>query len=183
MLGQFRRFADAIDWLNERVGRGVAWLTTLLVLLVCLEVLMGVFGKSANWLTELEWHFFALIFLLGAGYAFKHDRHVRVDLFYAKFAPKDKALTDLIGNVLFLIPWCMLVGYVSLFYAWDSFKIGEGSPDPGGLPARYIIKFSITIGIMLLLLQAISSTIRSLLVYLDKESPESMHPDEFKESL
>lgn len=183
MLKQLEKLADRIDWFNERVGRGVAWLNTLLVLLVCFEVALSVFDQSANWLTELEWHIFSLIFLLGAGYAFKHDRHVRVDLFYAKFAPKDKALTDLLGNILFLIPWCVIVGYFSFFYAWESFRINEGSPDPGGLPARYLIKFSIVIGMLLLLLQAIASTIQSLLIYTGQTPPESLHPDEFQETL
>ncbi|MBK7873809.1 MAG: TRAP transporter small permease subunit [Saprospiraceae bacterium] len=176
------KLAATIDGFNERVGRGVAWLNTLLVLLVCFEVALSMFNRSANWLTELEWHVFALIFLLGAGYAFKHDRHVRVDLFYTKFSPKDRALTDLIGNILFLIPWCIAVAYFSFFYAVESWKINESSPDPGGLPARYFIKFSIVVGMLLLLLQAISSTLKSLLIYTGKMKSAS-HPDEIQENL
>jgi len=118
---------------------------------------------------ELEWHLFALVFLIGAGYAFKHDRHVRVDLFYAKFTPKDRALVNLIGGLIFLVPWCILIIYVSYDYAHVSFLIRETSPDPGGLPARYIIKFAITVGVSLLLLQGISSIIQSLFIYLGKE--------------
>ena len=177
------QFAHAINRLNEVVGKCVAWLTVALVLLVCYEVLIGVFNQSSNWVTELEWHLFSLIFLLGAGYAFKHDRHVRVDLFYTRFAPKDKALTDLLGSLLFLLPWTIVLIYFSYFYALESFRIGEGSPDPGGLPARYWIKFSIVIGLFLLLLQGIAEVIQSFLVYRGKQSIEILHPNEPHEPL
>lgn len=180
-MGKFwLKLASGIDHLNEQVGRGVAWLTTVLVLLVCYEVLIGAFNESSNWVTELEWHLFSLIFLLGAGYAYKHDRHVRVDLFYTKFSAKDKALTDLIGNLLFLIPWCVVLIYFAFRYALESFRINEGSPDPGGLPARYVIKFAIVIGILLLLLQSIAELIKALHTYLNSkktdvnQSPETL---------
>lgn len=163
MLKQLEKLANVIDNINERVGQGTAWLTVLLVVLVSYEVVSRQLGSTQTWVTELEWHLFALIFLLGAGYAFKHDRHVRVDLFYMNFSQKDRALTDLIGNLIFLIPWALVIIYVSWFYAYESFKIGEGSPDPGGLDARYLIKFSIVLGMILLFLQGISGTIRSIL--------------------
>ena len=161
VLQSFIRFADAI---NENVGKAAAWLTTVLVVVVCLHVFMRYFlDTNPAWITELEWHIFALIFLFGAGYAFKHDRHVRVDLFYAKFSKRDKALVDFVGTLLFLIPWCILIIIYSYQYAMTSFIINEGSPDPGGLPARYLIKFSITIGIVFLLLQAVATLFRSIL--------------------
>jgi TRAP-type mannitol/chloroaromatic compound transport system permease small subunit len=153
---------NAIDGLNERMGKAASWLTLVLVILVCFDVVIRyVFSNSSAWIMELEWHLFSLIFLIGAAYAFKHDRHVRVDLFYSKFSAKDKALVDLVGNVIFLIPWCVIILVYSFEYAMTSFRIGEISPDPGGLPARYLIKFAITLGIFLLLLQAIAQALRS----------------------
>jgi TRAP-type mannitol/chloroaromatic compound transport system permease small subunit len=153
---------NAIDGLNERMGKAASWLTLALVILVCIDVVIRyVFSNSSAWIMELEWHLFSLIFLIGAAYAFKHDRHVRVDLFYSKFSAKDKALVDLVGNVIFLIPWCVIILVYSFEYAMTSFRIGEISPDPGGLPARYLIKFAITLGIFLLLLQAIAQALRS----------------------
>lgn len=161
------------NWINEWIGRTVSWLTTILVILVCFDVARrSMFSVTAAWIMELEWHLFALIFLLGAGYALKHDRHVRVDLFYAKFSPKDKALVNLMGTLIFLIPWCLLIIYTSYNYAYSSFEIGEGSPNPGGLPARYFIKFAITAGFCLLLLQALALAADSILVLNDK-APES----------
>ncbi|MEO1514047.1 MAG: TRAP transporter small permease subunit [Bacteroidota bacterium] len=164
--------AAGIDRLNEWAGRSVSWLTSLLVLLVCFDVITRYLLKdTATWIMELEWHLFALIFLIGAGYALKHDRHVRVDLFYARFSARDKALVNLVGGIVFLIPWCLLIVYTSFGYALDAWQTNEGSPDPGGLPARYVIKFSITMGMTLLLLQGVSQLIRSILTLLETKDP------------
>lgn len=155
-----------LNKVNEIIGRATSWMTTFLVILVCFDVITRyLFSDTAAWIMELEWHFFALIFLLGAGYSFKHDRHVRVDLFYAKFSPRDKALVNILGNILFLIPWCIVLIIFSTKYATASYATNEGSPDPGGLPARYLIKFSITIGLTLLLLEAILQTIKHLQIW------------------
>ena len=160
-LQSFIRFADTI---NEYIGKATSWLTTILVLVVCLHVFMRRFlHTNPAWITELEWHIFALIFLFGAGYALKHDKHVRVDLFYTNFSKKDKALVNLVGTLLFLIPWCVLIIVFSFQYGMTSWNMNEGSPDPGGLPARYLIKFSIAIGIVFLLLQAVAILFRSIL--------------------
>ncbi len=156
------KWAQHIDALNERVGQAVSWLNLVLVVVVCIAV--GVrywLNEDKAFIMELEWHLYALVFLLGAGWTFKHDRHVRVDLFYSRFDRKDKALVNLIGTVVLFIPWCLVLIYTSFFYAWESFKLMEGSPDPGGLPFRFVIKFAITLGGILLLLQGISLSIKS----------------------
>ncbi len=160
-----RPFIDGVGKINETVGRAVAWLTSALVLLVCADVLMRYFfNTTAAWVMELEWHLFAFIFLLGAAYAFKHDRHVRVDLFYDRFSPRDQAWVNLVGGLVFLLPWCMILIYVSFQYTLGSYQIGEGSPNPGGLPYRFIVKGSITVGLVLLLLQALASIAEAWLV-------------------
>lgn len=151
-----------IEKLNIWVGKSVAWLTTALVGLVCFDVIRRyLLRDSSAWIMELEWHLFAIIFLLGAAYTLQEDKHVRVDLFYEKFTSRDKAKVNFWGSVVFLIPWCLVLSWVSLKYAMNSFAILEGSPDPGGLPARYIIKFCIPLGMTLLLLQAVVIAIRS----------------------
>lgn len=158
------KIAATIDQINETAGRLVAWLTTALVVLVMVDVISRyLFNTSKAWTIELEWHLFALIFLWGAGYAMKHDRHVRVDLFYSRFSPRDKALVNLIGGIIFLIPWCLLIIYSAWKYAMESFRIREMSPDPGGLPALYLIKFAIVIGVVLLFLQGIAEVLRAYL--------------------
>lgn len=166
--------ARAINKTNEWTGRLTAWCTGLLVAVVCFDVLARkLFNFSKIWIMDLEWHLFSLIFLMAAGYALKHDRHVRVDLFYDQYSAKDKALTNFWGSLLFLIPWCLIVIYYSTGYAVESFLLKEGSPEPGGLPARYVIKLCISIGIGLLLLQAIANLIESGLILLGKKPPEA----------
>ncbi|MEM1120852.1 MAG: TRAP transporter small permease subunit [Bacteroidota bacterium] len=165
------KITNFLNQINERVGRATAWLTTILMLLVCFNVAARyLFNNSIAWRTELEWHLFALIFLLGAGYALKHDKHVRVDLFYAKFSKKQQALVNFIGTLVFLLPWCSLIIFASYKYAYSSWMINEGSPD-NGLPARYLIKSAITIGFVLLFLQAISILLQSVSILLGKQLP------------
>ena len=156
--------------INEKVGQVTSWLTVILMLLICFNVAMRyLFNNSEAWRTELEWHLFALIFLFGAGYALKHDKHVRVDLFYANFSKKQKAIVNFIGHLLFLIPWCAVIIFASYKYAHSSWLMNEGSPD-NGLPARYLIKFAITLGFGLLLIQAVASLIDALSTLLNKDT-------------
>lgn len=159
-----------IEKINEQVGRTVSWLTSLLVILVCFDVLRRrLMNDSETWVMELEWHLFALVFLFGAGYTLKHDKHVRVDLFYASFSERDKAWINLLGTLFFLLPWCILIVMVSWGYGMESWSIREGSPDPGGLPARYLIKFAIPFGISLLLFQGLAECAKAFLVLNDKK--------------
>ena len=121
------------------------------------------FDFTLIWVIELEIYFFALLFLLASGYALKHDKHVRVDVFYSKMNKKQKALVDLSGTLLFLIPWCIIIIWVSYNYAYMSFLIGEKSPQPGGLPALYLLKFSIVLAFVLLLIQGLSVMVKSVI--------------------
>lgn len=117
-------------------------------------------------MAELEWHIFAVIFLLAAGYTFKHDQHVRVDLFYQNYSDRGKAIVNILGTLLLLIPWCIMVILTSWRYAKTSFDYLERSVDPGGLPARYIIKFMITLGFVLLLYQAVVHLIEQIKILI-----------------
>lgn len=166
------KISHFLSQINEKVGQATSWLTVTLMLLICFNVTMRyLFNNSEAWRTELEWHLFALIFLLGAGYALKHDKHVRVDLFYANFSEKQKALVNFIGTLLFLIPWCGVIIFASYSYAHSSWLMNEGSPD-NGLPARYLIKFFITLGMGLLLLQAFAVLLNSLSTLLGNRKQE-----------
>lgn len=169
-----QRVVDLIDSLNERLGHAVSWLTTLLVVLISIDVFVRYFLRtSAAWVMELEWHLFGLIFLVGAGYAFRHDRHVRVDLFYANFRARDQALVNLVGNLLFLLPWSALIMYASWFYALEAYYDGEASPNPGGLAYVYPIKFAIPLGFLLLFLQGVADTLRSYLLYRSEQAADN----------
>lgn len=159
------KIANLFDLINEKVGNWTSYFTAILVLVICIDVAARyLFSVTYIWILEIEIYLFALIFLLGSGYAFKHDKHVRVDVFYSKASPKGKAWINLIGGVLFLLPWCVVVLQVAWRYAEASYLMNESSAQQGGLPALYLLKFIILLGFVLLTLQAISSIIRSVLV-------------------
>ena len=145
----------------------IAWLVLALVLLISYDVAMRyLFQSGSTALQELEWHIFALIFLLGAAYTLKHDGHVRVDvLYHAKWmSPRGRAWIDLFGALFFLIPFCALIIYSSWPFVMNAYELGEGSPDPGGLPHRFLLKAAIPLGFALVALQGLSMIIRSLRV-------------------
>ena len=159
-----------IDNINEWVGRGTAWVTLGLVLVVFTDVVMRyLFNTSFVFTQELEWHLFGFIFLIGAGYTLLHDGHVRVDIIYQRQGFKGRAWINLCGVILFLIPGCMMVITTSWKFAAYSFSILEGSPDPGGIPLRFILKGCIPVGFTLLLLQGISLGLHSFMQILGIE--------------
>ncbi|CAD5274209.1 MULTISPECIES: TRAP transporter small permease subunit [unclassified Imperialibacter] len=160
--------SERIDALNEYTGRLISWLAGIMVLVFCFDVAMRyIFNVSFASVFELEWHFFAAIFLIGAGYTLKHDKHVRVDVFYGEMSPRKQAYVNLLGVLLFLLPICVVIIKTSLLFVYNSWIIRENSPDPGGLPARYIIKAFIPMGFFLLFLQGVSVAFKSLSTILN----------------
>lgn len=161
----FARLACAIEALSEWSGRAVAWLVLAMTLIIVYDVLMRyLFQSGSVALQELEWHLFALVFLLGSAYTLKHDSHVRVDVLYRsrRMSPRARAVVDLLGTALFLVPFCVLIISGSLPFVENAYRMGEGSPDPGGLPHRYLLKAAIPAGFGLMLLQGIAIMIRSV---------------------
>lgn len=162
-----------IDGLNQYVGRGVAWVTTGLVVVVFIDVVMRyLFNTSFVFTQELEWHLFAFIFLMGAGYTLLHDAHVRVDIIYQRLGFKGRAWINLLGVIFFLIPGCLMIISTSWKFTLNSWAMMEGSPDPGGIPFRFLIKGCIPVGFSLLLLQGISLGIHSVLQITGREAPK-----------
>ncbi len=171
-MNAIKRLCSWIDTLNEWVGRGTGWAALGLVLVVFTDVVMRyLFNKSYVFAQELEWHLFSFIFLIGAGYTLLHEGHVRVDIFYQRYGMRGKAWTNLLGVILFLIPGCLLIIATSWHFAFRALAIGEGSPDPGGIPYRFIVKGLIPAGFSLLLLQGVSLGLHSLLQILNLEQP------------
>ena len=169
-MNVLKMFSRWIDILNEWVGRGVGWVTLALVVVIFADVLMRyLFNTSFVFTQELEWHLFGFIFLIGAGYTLLHDGHVRVDIIYQRLGLKGRAWINLFGVILFLIPGCLMVIATSWKFAVNSFAILEGSPDPGGIPLRFMIKGCIPVGFSLLLLQGLSLGIHSLMQILGIE--------------
>jgi TRAP-type mannitol/chloroaromatic compound transport system permease small subunit len=170
-MNVLKMFSRWIDTLNEWIGRGVAWVTLALVVVIFLDVIMRyLFNTSFVFTQELEWHLFAFIFLIGAGYTLLHDGHVRVDIIYQRLGLKGRAWINLLGVLFFLIPGCLMVMSTSWKFALNSFMIMEGSPDPGGIPFRFIVKGCIPAGFFLLLIQGLSLAMHSLMQILGIET-------------
>ena len=164
MTQKMQYYIQIIDRLNERIGKTVSWLTVILILITCYDVVVRyIFRESSVAFQEIEWHLFAILFLMGGAYTLKTDDHVRVDIFYTKFSVEKKALVDFIGSIIFLIPFCLLTIYSSKDFVVNSFLVKETSPDAGGLPARYILKAFIPLSFFLLFLQGIALCFKSYL--------------------
>ena len=146
-----------------------------MVLVIAYDVAMRyLFQIGSVGLQELEWHLFALIFLFGAGYTFKHDGHVRVDIFYRSryMNVRRRAWADLLGGVFFLLPFCLLIIISSAPFVDYAFSISEGSPDAGGLPYRFLLKAAIPVAFFLVLLQGVAHMLRSVQVLLGSDVGE-----------
>lgn len=168
------KFLEKVSWIidtiNCWVGRFVAWATGVVVVVVFVDVVMRyLFNMSFVFTQELEWHLFAFIFLMGAGYTLFKDGHVRVDIIYQRLSPKGKAWVNFIGVLLFLLPGSYMIIVTSWKFVVNSWSIMEGSPDPGGIPYRYILKACIPAGFTLIALQGISLGIKSFLTICGKE--------------
>jgi len=163
------KLSQAIDRMNDRIGAAIQWLTLIMVL-------VGSFNALARWATrytgislssnayiDLQWYLFSLIFLLGAAYGLNQDVHVRVDVLYARLSVKGRAWIDLVGTVLFLIPFSVLMLWVSFPVIRASWSVRETSPDPGGLP-RYPIKAVILLAFLLLLIQGLSEIVKRVAI-------------------
>ncbi len=171
MLEILDAVSRAIDRLNLVVGRLVSWVTLLVVLVVFADVVMRyAFNTSFVFTQELEWHLFAFIFLMGAGYTLLREGHVRVDILYQRLDRRGRAWVDLVGVALFLLPGCTLVIATSIPFVVSSFLTGEGSPDPGGIPYRWLLKACIPAGFLLLGLQGISMGIKAIRVLAGREA-------------
>ncbi len=158
------------DRINEWIGSFiVAPAVFLFILVIFSNVIMRyVFNTSFVFMAELEWHVFAFIFLMGAGFTLLHDGHVRVDIFYSNMDRKKQAYINFFGVLLFLLPSCYLVLTTTIPWVIVAYKVGEVSIDPGGIPARFVLKAILPMGYFLMLIQGVSLFIKSLFIILGK---------------
>lgn len=172
-------YQRAVDRLNERLGRLTRYLVVLVVVIGFGNALARYIGRflgrqiTSNLWFEIQWYLFGAIFLLGFGYAVKNEINVRVDFWYADFSPRRKAVVDLIGHLIGLLPFSLIAIYVlygptltswgarpdGSFATWRVWEVWEQSPDPGGLP-RAPIKTLIVVGFVLLLLQGLAELVK-----------------------
>ena len=162
-----RKLAALIDGLNDKIGAGIRWLTLVMVVVAAGTAILRYSARGLELslnlaaATEIQWYLFSLIFLLGAAYGLNHNVHVRVDVLYERLSKKKRALIDLAGTVLFLVPFSLVMLYVSWPAVRSSISVLEMSPDPGGLPV-WPIKIVILISFVLLTLQGFSQIVKQI---------------------
>ncbi len=159
------RLADGIESFIDLVGRAISWLALAVALVMGANVLLR-YGFSLGWIwaQELEWHLLVPLTLVGMSYALRHGEHVRVDVLFASFSDRTKHAIDALSAAIAVI-FSLLVIWLSLPFVQQSWSMGEGSPNPGGIGALYIMKAMIPVGFALLFLQSLAQTIRSTLAW------------------
>ena len=166
------KIISIIDAFTECTGKFISIFVIILVLLVGYDVSMRyLFNSGSIAIQELEWHLFSIILLLGSAYTLKHDEHVRLDIFYSSKLINDKVRIwfDVLGTLLILLPFCVLIIVSAWPFVTQAYIHNEISPDPGGLPARWLIKAAIPLGFFFLLIQGIAEALKKLLIALDKD--------------
>jgi len=165
------RIADTIDSLTSRIGRGVAWLALVIVLLqFMLVVARYLFGIGSIWMTESVVYGHAALFLLASAWTLRSGGHVRVDVFYAHASPRARALIDLVGALLLLLPFALALLWLSMPFAARSWAIFERSQETSGLPLVFALKTFIPVFAGLMALQGFAQAIRSIAM-LRNETP------------
>jgi len=163
-LRRLDRLADNIDRLSAAVGRAVMWCLLFMLLAGFAVVLMRyVLGVGSVWLHESILYAHAAVFMLAAAWTLSTDGHVRVDIFYADASPRTKALVDLLGALLLLLPFALVLLILSLPYVARAWAILEGSRETSGLPAVFLLKTLIPLFAALLALQGLAQAIRAAL--------------------
>jgi TRAP-type mannitol/chloroaromatic compound transport system permease small subunit len=179
------RISRGIDAVIEFIGNLLPYLVVIMIGVGFYNVVARYLGRfigmqlTNNSAIEIQWYLYSILFFLGFAYILKHNINVRVDFLYAKWSPTRRAWVDLLGTLIFLIPFCILGIYVAwnpVLSSWGRLPNGnwgtwEISPDPNGLP-RAPIKSMIIVAFVLLLVQAVSQVIKYVAVLTHSVSDE-----------
>ena len=157
------KLAGGIDAFTDLVGRATSWLALGIALVMGANVLLRyAFSIGFIWAQELEWHIFVPICLFGMSYALLHKEHVRVDVLFQYLSDRNKHRVDIVAAFISMA-FCLIVIWLSIPYVYQSWSIGEGTANPGGIEYRYIIKSLIPIGFAIMFLQSLSEAIKSFI--------------------
>ena len=170
-MAVFQALSNTLDRLSHRLERIVCWVPLLMAILtVTVVVLRYGFGIGAIAAQESVIYLHSALFMLGASCTLLADEHVRVDVFYRNFGPRARAWVNALGHVLFTLPLCVVIALASSNYVTESWAALEASPEPGGIPAVYLLKTLIPLMATLLAIQAIADVLRSLQVLIEEPS-------------
>lgn len=181
-------FSRGIDALTERIGKAVYWLLLAAVLISTTNAIVRkAFNISSNAYLEAQWYLFAAVFMLGAGYVFLHDQHVRIDVVASRLSRRMQVWVDVVGIVFFLLPLCVFLIWTALPSLRSAFASGEVSASPGGL-IRWPLYALVPIGFALLALQSLSELFKRLAFLTGhgpdpKGAPEKSAEDVLREEL
>ncbi|PLY13220.1 MAG: C4-dicarboxylate ABC transporter [Sulfurimonas sp.] len=151
-----------LDKAIKYLGYFTAFILGVLILLVVYDATARyLFSTGSVALQELEWHLFDIVILFGIAYTLKENAHVRVDIFYASFSKKTKALINTTASLFFVLPFSLLIIYIGIDFVHMSFVQQEASSNPGGLEYRFIVKSLMPLSFVFLSLQAVSQAIKS----------------------
>ena len=156
------KLAKLINQTNELIGKSIAWLLLVMVSITFLNVVMRYgfdFGLIA--LQESVIYLHAFVFMLAIAYTYKHDAHVRVDVFYVHYSAITKAWVDILGTLFLLLPFCFYLSYGSWQYTENAWRLLEKSSEAGGLPLVFILKTLIPVMPVLLALQGVAGMLVS----------------------
>lgn len=168
------KISEALDISILRVGRVTSWVYAVLIVTIFVQVLLRyVFGWGLVMLEELEWHLYAVGFLIGLSYATVTDSHVRVDLLHTNFSRKKREWIEIFGIVFLWLPFIFVVLHHSLDFVADSWIHSEQSMAPMGLPYRWAIKIFLPIGFAFLALASISRVIQAIYYLRNKDDGSS----------
>lgn len=171
---RLEKLASLLDKCSEFIGNSVAWLTLVMMLLTCIVVLLRyVFNIGSIGLQEAVIYLHGTVFMLGIAVTLKDRGHVSVDIFYSRLGRKGRALVDIGGTLIFLIPLSLFLFWVSFDYVSFSWSLREGSAEPGGLPGVFVLKTLIPLLSAQLFLQGISELIKNLCLLSNDTSPVS----------
>ena len=164
------KLADGIDTFIDLVGRVFSWLALAVALVMGANVFLRYgFSIGEIWAQELEWHLLVPLTLVGMSYALRHGEHVRVDVLFTTFSDRTKDAINAISALLAMI-FSLLVIWLSLAFVAQSWVIGEGSPNPGGIGALYLMKAMIPLGFVLLFLQSLAQAIQALVAFRARDN-------------
>lgn len=157
------RVVRAIDRFTDATGSLVAWLSVALVLTVCCEVVSRyVFNAPTEWTFDVTYMLYGAIFMLGAAYALHKGAHIRTDFFFDKWSVRTRGVIDTVAYLLFFFPALVIFLAVSGHEAWYAFRIGEVSEQTPWRPLLWPFKAVVPLTCLLLLVQGVSETIKSL---------------------
>jgi len=171
-MAPFLAFSRAIDWINQSIGKLCDWLVLLACLVSSVNAMLRYgYDTSSNAWLEAQWYMYAAIVMLGASYTLKKNEHVRVDILYMTLSRRGQIILDIAGTIVFMLPACILMGWLSWPFFMQSFSVNEWSSNAGGL-LRWPVKFLVPLGFALLTLQGISELIKRVAALAGHEIPD-----------